>query len=316
MSLAMKAFFRAITAAFKTPAPAQSLAGLMPLCYGFEGVANDFTRSRAHVRRWFRRGRGYENISLTAPCATQCGAGWPAANGHRISWYGIGCRRVRANSLHGCHAASRRTEGWCNRGWVGIHLVTSSALRTPHSALRPPPSTLPRSPLPAACSLPPTPHLHGINSNSHTGLLWRLPQRLRLVRNHALGQRHPVFNYLSDPSGANTVHTVISIAGATMPSSMKVKYLAAMSVAQKGRFTWAGQTFGRIFESDGRPMGQEDIQMVQCDTGAQTCRGRCPAPGLVDVPAPGLVFLMDNVFMENKGGRRRSLSVWTGTRRR
>ncbi|KAJ7838203.1 hypothetical protein B0H14DRAFT_3870172 [Mycena olivaceomarginata] len=272
MSLAMKVFFRAIAVAFKTPAPAQSLAGLM--------------------------GPGYENISLTAPCATQCGAGWPAANGHGISWYGIGCRRVRANSLHGCHAASRRTEGWCNRGWVGIHLVMSSALRTPHSALRPPPSTLPapRSPLPASCG--------GFLSvsDSFATTLW--------------GNGTPVFNYLSDPSGANTVHTVISIAGATMPSSMKVKYLAAMSVAQKGRFTWAGQTFGRIFESDGRPMGQEDIQMVQCDTGAQTCRGRCPAPGLVDVPAPGLVFSMDNVFMENKGGRRRSLSVWTGTRRR
>jgi hypothetical protein len=34
---------------------------------------------------------------------------------------------------------------------------------------------------------------------------------------------------------------VISIAGATMPSSVKVKYLAATSVVQKGGFTWAGQ---------------------------------------------------------------------------
>ncbi|KAJ7901669.1 hypothetical protein B0H14DRAFT_3851803 [Mycena olivaceomarginata] len=211
MSLAMKAFFRAIAAAFKTPAPAQSLAGLM--------------------------GPGYENISLTAPFATQCGAGWPAVNGHGISWYGIGCRRVRANSLHGCHAASRRTDSrLVVTGWVGIHLVTSSALRTPHSpsALRPPQLPAPRSPLPASCG-----SFLGV-SDSFATALW--------------GNGTPVFNYLSDPSGANTV-----------------KYLAPMSVAQKGGFTWAGQTFGRIFELDGRPMGQEDIQMVQCDTGAQTC---------------------------------------------
>ncbi|KAJ7897687.1 hypothetical protein B0H14DRAFT_344531 [Mycena olivaceomarginata] len=107
--------------------------------------------------------------------------------------------------------------------------------------------------------------------------------------------RVAVFNYLDDPSGANTVHAVISIAGATMPSSVKVKYLAATSVVQKGGFTWAGQTFGGIFESDGRPMGQEDVKTVQCDTTAQTCT--------VDVPAPGfaLVFLTDDAFTENKG---------------
>jgi hypothetical protein len=142
--------------------------------------------------------------------------------------------------------------------------------------------------------------------------------------------RVAVFNYLDDPSGANTVHAVISIAGATMPSSVKVKYLAAASVVQKGGYTWAGQvrcvsspsslpfppllffslctllgtseltsarlqTFGGFFESDGRPTGQEDVQTVQCDTTAQTCT--------VDVPAPGfaLVFLTDDAFTESKG---------------
>ncbi|KAJ7331318.1 glycoside hydrolase family 79 protein [Mycena albidolilacea] len=108
--------------------------------------------------------------------------------------------------------------------------------------------------------------------------------------------RVAIFNYLDDPSGANTVHAVISIAGATIPSSVKVKYLAATSVVQKGGFTWAGQTFGGIFESDGRPMGQEDVKTVPCDTTAGTCT--------IDVPAPGfaLVFLTDDAFTENKGG--------------
>jgi hypothetical protein len=53
--------------------------------------------------------------------------------------------------------------------------------------------------------------------------------------------RVAVFSFLDDPSSANTVHAVISIVGVTMPSSVKVKYLAVMSVVQKSRFTWAGQ---------------------------------------------------------------------------
>ncbi|KAJ6577637.1 hypothetical protein B0H19DRAFT_932173 [Mycena capillaripes] len=107
--------------------------------------------------------------------------------------------------------------------------------------------------------------------------------------------RVAVFNYVDDPSGANDVHAVISISGATTPSSVKVKYLAATTVVQKGGYTWAGQTFGKNFESDGRPMGDEDIKTVNCDTTAQTCT--------VDVPAPGfaLVFLTDDAFTENKG---------------
>ncbi|KAJ7798872.1 glycoside hydrolase family 79 protein [Mycena olivaceomarginata] len=107
--------------------------------------------------------------------------------------------------------------------------------------------------------------------------------------------RVAIFNYIDDPSGTNTVHAVISLSGATMPSSVKVKYLAATTVVQKGGYTWAGQTFGKNFESDGRPMGQEDIKTVNCDTTAKTCT--------VDVTAPGfaLVFLNDDAFTEDKG---------------
>ncbi|KAJ7301198.1 glycoside hydrolase family 79 protein [Mycena albidolilacea] len=112
--------------------------------------------------------------------------------------------------------------------------------------------------------------------------------------------RVAIFNYIDDPSGTNTVHAVISLSGATMPSLVKVKYLAATTVVQKGGYTWAGRcvdslTFGKNFESDGRPMGQEDIKTVDCDTTAKTCT--------VDVPAPGfvLVFLNDDAFTEDKG---------------
>ncbi|KAJ7166857.1 hypothetical protein C8R46DRAFT_1271897 [Mycena filopes] len=106
--------------------------------------------------------------------------------------------------------------------------------------------------------------------------------------------RVAIVNYLDDPSGANDVHAVISIAGGTIPATVKVKYLAASSVVQKGGYTWAGQTFGGNFESDSRPMGTEDIKTVNCDTSAKTCT--------IDVPAPGfaLVFLTDT--MTEDGG--------------
>ncbi|KAJ7834157.1 glycoside hydrolase family 79 protein [Mycena leptocephala] len=107
-----------------------------------------------------------------------------------------------------------------------------------------------------------------------------------------------IFNYVDDPSGANTVQAVISIAGAMVPASVRVKYLAATTVVQKGGYTWAGQTFGGNFESDGRPTGTLDIKTVQCDTTAQTCT--------IDVPAPGfaLVFLTDDgdIADSGKGG--------------
>ncbi|KAJ7861061.1 glycoside hydrolase family 79 protein [Mycena leptocephala] len=101
------------------------------------------------------------------------------------------------------------------------------------------------------------------------------PSTVRIYEN-GVPVRVGIFNYVDDPSGANTVHAVISIAGATMPASVRVKYLAATTVVQKGGYTWAGQ----------------------CDTTAQTCT--------VDVPAPGfaLVFLTDDgdIADSGKGG--------------
>ncbi|CAK5270156.1 unnamed protein product [Mycena citricolor] len=107
--------------------------------------------------------------------------------------------------------------------------------------------------------------------------------------------RVAIVNYINDPSGANDVTAVISIAGGTLPSSVKVKYMAAASVVTKGNITWAGQTFGGIFASDGRPVGTEDIQTVNCDTNAQTCSVKVPAPGFA------LVFLSDSAQTQDAG---------------
>jgi len=97
--------------------------------------------------------------------------------------------------------------------------------------------------------------------------------------------RVALFNYMTDPSGAMAYTATISIGGgdtgqpSTTPQSVKVKYLLADSVSELFNITWAGQTFGGLFESDGRLMGDEQVQTVQCDTTAQTCSIKVPAPG-------------------------------------
>ncbi|KAJ7113261.1 hypothetical protein C8R43DRAFT_132801 [Mycena crocata] len=81
-----------------------------------------------------------------------------------------------------------------------------------------------------------------------------------------------------------------------MPAIVKVKRLAAESVVQKGGYTWAGQIFGGNFESDGRPMSEEVIKTVVCDTGVQTCTITVKEPGMA------LLFLMDNTVREPRAG--------------
>jgi hypothetical protein len=108
--------------------------------------------------------------------------------------------------------------------------------------------------------------------------------------------RVAIMNYLDDPTGASNVSAVISIAGATIPSSVQVKRLSADSVVQKGNYTWAGQTFGSFFESDGRPIGQEVIETVNCDTTAATCTINVPAPGFA------LVFLNSDAAAGDTAG--------------
>ncbi|KAF7358218.1 Glyco-hydro-79C domain-containing protein [Mycena venus] len=120
--------------------------------------------------------------------------------------------------------------------------------------------------------------------------------------------RVAVMNYLDDPTGASDVHAVIAIAGTTMPASVKVKYLAAKTVVQKGGYTWANQTFGGNFESDGRLMGTEEIKSVDCDATAQTCTVVVPAPGFA------LVFLNDDAFTEDKGAASMTFATTARTR--
>ena len=97
---------------------------------------------------------------------------------------------------------------------------------------------------------------------------------------------------MTDPSGSNDYTATISIGGGTVPSQVKVKYLSAPSVSEKDNITWAGQTFGASFTSDGRLQGDLNVQTITCDTNGNTCQIKVPAPGFA------LVFFSDNVFSE------------------
>ncbi|KAH9914074.1 uncharacterized protein BXZ73DRAFT_81750 [Epithele typhae] len=102
--------------------------------------------------------------------------------------------------------------------------------------------------------------------------------------------RVALFNYQDASNGAAYTAT-ISVGGATLgesnatPSSVRVKYLVAPSITEKEQISWANQTFGGRFSSDGRLAGTEDIVTVPCDTTAHTCTITVPAPGAA------LVFL-------------------------
>lgn len=89
-----------------------------------------------------------------------------------------------------------------------------------------------------------------------------------------------LINYASDPSGASDYQFNWTIAGQTVPQSVQVKYLLAPTVVSRDNITWAGQTFGGLYESDGRPMGELNVSTVACDQTNNNCLIRVPAPGV------------------------------------
>ncbi|OJA14152.1 hypothetical protein AZE42_09597 [Rhizopogon vesiculosus] len=102
-------------------------------------------------------------------------------------------------------------------------------------------------------------------------------------------------NFITDPSGNNDYTASISVGG-TVPAQVKVKYLLADSVSRIANFTWAGQTFGSAFSSDGRPVGSVDVQTIPCDQTNNVCQVKVPAPGFA------LVFLTDDSLSESDQG--------------
>jgi len=113
--------------------------------------------------------------------------------------------------------------------------------------------------------------------------------------------RLALFNYMDDPTGNSAYTATVSVGGSqtgegpVTPSSVQVKYLLAPSVASKSNITWANQTFGDYYESDGRLQGTEYTETVQCDTTANTCQIKVPAPGFA------MVFFSDTAMSESDG---------------
>lgn len=101
-----------------------------------------------------------------------------------------------------------------------------------------------------------------------------------------------LFNYVTDPTGAAASTVTFSIGGgqtglpSATPPSVRVKYFLSDSVGSRN-ITWANQTFGLYFESDGRFKGDLHIDTVNCN-GDGTCTVKVPAPGFA------LVFITDD----------------------
>lgn len=100
-----------------------------------------------------------------------------------------------------------------------------------------------------------------------------------------------LFNYISDPSGAHDVQFNFP---SSQPSVIVKRFSSSTgSTADKFNLTWAGQTMGDQFGSDGRLQGQEQTDTVQCTGGTCTVTVKAPQFALVfldnqDAIDPGL----------------------------
>ncbi|KAH7338555.1 hypothetical protein B0J17DRAFT_571082 [Rhizoctonia solani] len=108
-----------------------------------------------------------------------------------------------------------------------------------------------------------------------------------------------LINYVDDPSGGHDIMARIQIGGgetgqpAASPPEVRVKYFEAPSVSFKGNMTWAGQTLGNHFESDGRLKGDAVIHTIQCDAATNQCSIPLKAPSLA------LVFLTEDALKKS-----------------
>ncbi|KAG8988917.1 hypothetical protein FRB90_002499, partial [Tulasnella sp. 427] len=120
------------------------------------------------------------------------------------------------------------------------------------------------------------------------------------IYEQGVATRAVFINYVSNPGASDyTVQLAIGGQQTNLPSktplSVRVKYLRADSVSVKYNITWANQTMGQQYASDGRLYGDVDVQTIQCDTNTNLCN--IPVPS----PSAALVFLTDEAFT-NSGG--------------
>ncbi|GAB1526507.1 hypothetical protein RhiTH_009674 [Rhizoctonia solani] len=119
-----------------------------------------------------------------------------------------------------------------------------------------------------------------------------------------------LINYVDDPSGAHDITANIQIEGGAQLSQVRVRYFEAPSVSFKGNMTWAGQTLGNHFESDGRLKGEEVVHTIQCNPRTNQCPVRLKAPSLA------LIFLTPTVFENSSPAKDATASFETSFRTR
>ncbi|KAF8883604.1 hypothetical protein CPB84DRAFT_1686265 [Gymnopilus junonius] len=115
-----------------------------------------------------------------------------------------------------------------------------------------------------------------------------------------------LINLASDNSGQSDIFVNLAMSDAQMPSQVQVKYLLSSSVSDVANFTWAGQTFGNAFSSDGRPVGQENVTSPPCSIGSCT----------IHVPALGAAIVFLNGLDETESGPSTTFSTTTHTKTR
>lgn len=94
-----------------------------------------------------------------------------------------------------------------------------------------------------------------------------------------------LFNYVNDPSGASTYTATIPAPGS---NTVHVRYFSAPSISEHSNITWAGQTMGLSYASDGRLHGNVSTTTITCQN------SQCQIP--VAAPAIAVVYLSDQAL--------------------
>ncbi|TDL27070.1 hypothetical protein BD410DRAFT_783231 [Rickenella mellea] len=114
-----------------------------------------------------------------------------------------------------------------------------------------------------------------------------------------------LFNYVTDPSGANDLTVSVSIGGGSAggTSSVRVRYLTSgsKSVSETQNMFWAGQTLGLPNKSDGTLQGEQVTTTIQCNSNT------CAIP--VQAASVALVFLTPDAEKESSQSASLSSSV-------
>jgi hypothetical protein len=106
--------------------------------------------------------------------------------------------------------------------------------------------------------------------------------------------RVALFNYISDPSGASDTQVTLNFNNTAAPSTVSVRYFRANEVEEQYAITWAGQTMGTSFTSDGTLKGDRQTDTITCNDGV------CVIP--VPAPSVALVFLTEDALTSSTPG--------------